>query len=68
MGKTSRLSQKHSKMKDGEKKEDMFRMVQMSSVVDEPQDKGCYTEVGEGLRKFRNSVGTRLWGVDNSKD
>lgn len=38
-------------MKDGEKKEDMFRIVQMSSAVAEPQDKRCYTEVGEGLRK-----------------
>lgn len=54
----SRLFQKHSKMKDGEKKEDVFRMVQMSSGVDEPQDKGRYTEVGEGLRRFRKSVCT----------
>lgn len=54
----SRLFQKYSKMEDGKKKEEVFIMVQISSGLDKPQDKGCYTQVDEGLRRFRNSVGT----------
>lgn len=39
-----------------------------SGAGDEPQDKGGYTEVGEGRRRFRSSVGTESWELDSSRD
>lgn len=39
-----------------------------SGAGDEPQDKGRYTEVGEGRRMFRSSVGTESWELGISKD
>lgn len=52
------IVQRHSIIKEGEKKEEVFRRVQGSSGIDEPQDKRLCTEVGKWPRRFRSVVGT----------